>query len=227
MAGMPPQVQGQPQNPNLPNPNPNQPNPNQNPYAPTPNGQQGAGAGYTQPSYVPLGSFNPNQTIQYLNQGFAGTDANAQNQLNQTLADFGINGGQAVDEMGNLQSQLASAQAPTIANAIQNSQQMQLQGGEFNAGSFNQSQAQQLQDLFNQWGQQFGAFNNIIGQGQGAGNQNANQYGSTITQNPGFLQMLMGGLGNAAGAAGGLFGGGFSAPGGGSPLPGYGENTSP
>jgi hypothetical protein len=195
-----PVTQGQQQNHN-------QPNPSQNPYGNT-------GSNYSQPSYVPLGSFNPNQTISYLNQGFQGTDANAANQLNQTLADFGINGGQAVDAMGNLQSQLASAQAPTIANAIQNSQGMQLQGGEFNAGAFNNQQQQIMNAIFG-----------MMGGGQGAGNQNANQYGSTVTQTPSIWNSIFQGLqmgGQAAGMAGG-----FSGPGGGSPLPGYGENTSP
>ena len=86
-----------------------------------------------------LSQLSPQQTLAYLQQGFAPQDQTATSNLNSTLADFGINGGQAVGAMGQLQAQLAGAQAPTIANAIQQSQANLLQGGEFNAGAQNQA----------------------------------------------------------------------------------------
>jgi hypothetical protein len=193
--------------------NPNQPNPGTNPYqAPGISGQ-----GYTQPGYynasgVDLSQLSPQQTLAYLQQGFAPGDALATNNLNSTLADFGINGGQAVGAMTQLQAQLAGAQAPTLANAIQNSQANLLQGGEFNAGAqnqagqfntgaFNNAQSNQLQDLLNLWSNQTNMFGNIIGSGQGAGNQNANQYGSTVTQTQNPFMSIFQGLEGAAGAA--------------------------
>lgn len=212
MAGMAPVVQGQQQNPTLPNPNPNQPNPNQNPYQAQPQGQ-GQGAGLTQPGYLDMSGFSPNATIQQILAGFAPQANQATGNLNQTLADFGINGGQAVNAMSQLQSQLSGAIAPTLANAIMGSQQNQLQGGMFNEGAYNNAQQNQLGDLLNLWGNQFGAFNNINNQGQGAGNQNANQYGSTITQTPSIWSSIMQGLGTAGQAAGAASG--FSGPGGG------------
>jgi hypothetical protein len=163
--------------------NPNQPTSTQNPYGNT-------GSNYQQPSYVDTSQFTPQQTLAYLQQGFAPGDTQATNNLNQTLADFGINGGQAVGAMTQLQAQLAGAQAPTLANAIQGSQQMQLQGGEFNSGAYNNEQ----QNIWN-------AISGFIGQGQGAGNQNANQYGSTITQTPSIFSDLFQGLTGAASAA--------------------------
>ncbi len=166
--------------------NPNQPTSTQNPYG-------NAGSNYQQPSYVDMSQFSPNATIQQILTGFAPQAQNSENQLNQTLADFGVNGGQAVGAMSQLQGQLAGALGPTLANAIQGSQGMQLQGGEFNSGAYNNQQ----QDIMN-------AMFGIIGGGQGAGNQNANNYGSTITtqQSPweSIFQALQGGAQDVNGA---------------------------
>jgi hypothetical protein len=211
MAGLPPTQQQQQ--------NPNQPNPAQNPYAPTNTGQTGSGAALTQPSYVNLGQFSPQQTLQYLQQGFAPQDASATNNLNSTLADFGINGGQAVGAMSELQAQLAGAQAPTLANAIEGSQANLLQGGEFNSGAFNNAQQQQLQDQLGLYGMNLGDVASIIGSGQGAGNANAYQYGATVTQTPNpfmsIFQGLMGGAEGLGNVYSDFFGGGGGSGGGG------------
>src|SRR5271166_2522236 len=217
--------------------NPNQPDPNQNPYAPQPQGT-GSGAGLTQPGYLgapstlDMSQFSPNATIQELLAGFAPQAQSAGNNLNQTLADFGINGGQAVSAMSQLQAQLGGALAPSIAGAIQNSQGNLLQGGEFNAGAtnatnaanvgqYNQSQQLMLQDLLGLYGQNFGAFNQINTGGQGAANQNANPYGQdiTVTQNPwmSIFQGLMQGAGGVGSMMGGFSGGGGGGFGGYSP----------
>ena len=82
---------------------------------------------------------DPMATIQQLLTGFAPQAQSAANNLNQTLANFGINGGQAVGAMSQLQAQLAGSLAPSIASAIQNSQGNILNAGEFNAGAGNQA----------------------------------------------------------------------------------------
>jgi hypothetical protein len=194
MAGLPPTQQAPQQGSQ---PNPNQPTATQNPYG-------NSGSNYQQPTYVDPSQFSPNATIQQIMAGFAPQAQSSENNLNQTLADFGINGGQAVGAMSQLQSQLAGALGPTLANAIQGSQGMQLGAGEFNANAYNNQQS----SIFN-------AINSMIGGGQGAGNQNANQYGSTVTQTPSIWSTITQGLGTAGQAAGAAegFSGGGSTPG--------------
>lgn len=74
-----------------------------------------------------------------------------------------------------------------------------------NVGEYNQSQNQQLNALLQQYYAQLGAFNNINGSAQGAGNTNATNYGQDITVQDPFGQVF-GALGQAgaayAGAAG-------------------------
>jgi hypothetical protein len=185
MAGTPPTAQQQ-QGWSPTQQNPNQPTSTQNPYGNT-------GSNYQQPSYVDTSQFSPNATIQQILAGFAPQAQSSENNLNQTLADFGINGGQAVGAMTQLQSQLGASLAPSLANAIMGSQGMQLQGGEFNSGAYNNQQ----QDIWN-------AISGIIGGGQSAGNTNANNYGQTITTQQNPFASIFSGLTGAAGAAGGL-----------------------
>lgn len=80
-----------------------------------PQGPQAAGA-------IDPTQFGSNQTIMQLLQGFAPQAQRSTNNLNQTLADFGVSGGQAVGANTQLQAQLAAALGPSIASAIQNSQ---------------------------------------------------------------------------------------------------------
>lgn len=170
-----------------------------------------------------VASLSPNATIQQLQQAYLPQEQQATTNLNQTLADFGVGGGQAVQANQQLQGLLASSIAPALAQAIQNSQGMQLGAGQFNAGNalqaalanagsantasqfgagatnamnaanvgqFNQSQEQMLQDILNNYFSQFGAFSNIFGQGQGAGNQNAVNYGQDITVSDPFSEIF-------------------------------------
>ena len=78
-----------------------------------------------------VNSLGPQATIQQLLAGLQPQAQSAENNLNQTLADFGVGGGQAVGAQSQLQSQLMSSIAPSIASAIQGSQGNQLQAGEF------------------------------------------------------------------------------------------------
>ena len=155
--------------------------------------QQGAGASFAQPGYLGapatinpstysasgynatgidpslMSALDPTSTINYILQGFAPQAQSAENNLNQTLANFGINGGQAVGAATQLQAQLGGALAPTLASAIQNAQGNLLNAGEFNAG------AQNTAGAFNAGAQnQSGQFN------AGAAN-NANQYNAEAT----------------------------------------------
>lgn len=86
-----------------------------------------------------LNSLGSNQTIAALLQGFAPQAAQSTQNLNQTLANFGVTGGQNVAANTQLQAQLAAALSPSIASAIQNSQGNQLNAGEFGAGQTQQA----------------------------------------------------------------------------------------
>jgi len=175
------------------------------------------------PSTVSTQGLDPNATIAALIQSFQPQDASSTNNLNQTLADFGVTGGQAVGSMQQLQAQLQAAQDPSIAAAIQSSQGNILNAGEFNAsagntastynanalnqtnaanvGQANQSQEQMLQDILNSYYAQLGAFSNINDAGQSGGNQNAVNYGQTVTTSDPFAQIFSGLTNVAAGAA--------------------------
>jgi hypothetical protein len=140
-------------------------------------GWQGATNSNAQTSLSPslTNSLGSNQTIQQLLQGFAPQAQNSTNQLNQTLADFGVGGGQAVGAQTQLQGQLAASLAPSIASAIQNSQANQLNAGEFGtSNALNQSLANSGAANTNT-----NALNSIFGStlGNNANNvQNTNQF---------------------------------------------------
>lgn len=170
-----------------------------------------------------VASLNPSQSIAQLQQAYLPQQQQAQQNLNQTLADFGVSGGQAVQANQQLQGLLASSIAPALANLIQGSQGMQLGAGEFNSGNalqaalanagasnqagqfganatnqmnaanvgqFNQTQAQQLQEILNNYNQQLALNAGVYGQGQGAGNQQALNYGQDITVSDPFSQIF-------------------------------------
>lgn len=180
-----------------------------------------------------INSLSPNSTIQQILAGFAPQANSAQKNLMQTLADFGIGGGQAVQAQTQLQDSLASALAPTLANAIQFSQGNQLQAGEFgsgqglqaalanagfannagqynaqatnavnaaNTGAFDQNQQMLLQMILQDYMANLQANAGILSGGQGAANQQAVNYGGTITTSDPFGQ-IMSALAAGAGAA--------------------------
>src|SRR5271166_2313802 len=93
------------------------------------------------------GTSDPSQVIQQILQGFAPQVQSSQNALNSTLAESGLAGGPNVSAQEQLQGQLASGIAPSIANAIQFSQGQQQQAGLANTGYANQFTLQNLQDL--------------------------------------------------------------------------------
>ena len=66
-----------------------------------------------------------------------------------------------------------------------------------NVGQFNQTQAQMLQDILNNYNEQLGLSAGVYGQGQGAGNQQALNYGQDITVSDPFAQ-IFGAAANAA-----------------------------
>ena len=139
-----------------------------------------------------LAMLNPQSTMDQINQGFLPEQQQQQRQLQQALAEAGIVGGAAVNAETNLGRNQTAAMAPTLANAIQNSQSNMLsaantgsgllqQTGQFNVGAqndmsrynaglqqqtgqFNAGQEQELTKLLASLQQQNGQFN--------AGNQN-------------------------------------------------------
>lgn len=92
-----------------------------------------------------LSSLGSSQTIQALLQGFAPQAQRSTNNLNQTLANFGVTGGQNVAAQTELQAQLAAALSPSIASAIQNSQGNTLNAGEFGVTNSANNANRQLQ----------------------------------------------------------------------------------
>jgi hypothetical protein len=113
------------------------------------------------------GSVDPSQTIQQILQGFAPQVQSSQNALNSTLAASGLAGGPNVSAQEQLQGQLASGIAPSIANAIQFAQGENQQAGLSNTGAANQFTLQNLQDLMgtNQFNTETynNQLNNILG----------------------------------------------------------------
>lgn len=197
-------------------------------------GGQGQGGGYggygggsnnpMQPIYAPAPPYgqaafsnlnlSPQQTIQQILKGFMPAQRQATSALNNTLAAGGIVGGGAQGAQNLLQGQLSASLAPTLANAIQTSQGMQLgqaQGNQqaqnsmtgqnlqdwmqtnmFNTQNANQSRDTFAQMLQNAWLTQAGGLQGILGQGLSAGGNlagiGAQQF--PIYQNSGLLGML-------------------------------------
>lgn len=140
-----------------------------------PGGPQAAGG-------VDANQFGAGNTIQSLLQGFAPQAQRSTNNLNQTLADFGVSGGQAVGAQTQLQAQLAAALSPSIASAIQSSQGQQLSALQGNQGAqvSQNNLAAQLQGT--NYGQQNSALANALGTNT-ANNQQANLSNQSATNN--------------------------------------------
>ena len=109
-----------------------------------------------QPSYVSQPStatptttnvnLSPQSTISQILQGFQPQAQASTSDLNSTLAAMGIVGGGAQQAQNLLQSNLASALAPTLASAIQNSQGLQLNQAQGNASAANTMTGLNMQD---------------------------------------------------------------------------------
>ena len=98
-------------------------NPYQPAYAPQPTmGQAALSGAQTQLSPEQLQALGPQATIDQILKGFQPQANLAEQNLQNTLAASGIVGGGAQQAQNLLQSNLASALAPTLANAIQTSQ---------------------------------------------------------------------------------------------------------
>lgn len=157
------------------------------PTAPTVNATMGQAAQSNAPTQLNQGlvnSLGPQATIQQIMQGFAPQAAQSTAALNNTLAAMGIVGGGAQDAQTMLQGQLASSLAPTLANAIQNSQGNQLNAGEFGVNnglqqSMNNAGMQQQQTLANQ------SASNQANLYNGTNDFNTNQYNATAANNSG------------------------------------------
>lgn len=82
---------------------------------------------------------SPQATIQQILQGFQPEATQQQGQLNQQLAAAGLSGGPALAAQQQLATRQTQALAPAIAQAIQQSQQNQLQAGEFGSNALIQA----------------------------------------------------------------------------------------
>lgn len=91
-----------------------------------------------------------NSTIAQLMQAFQPEQQNAQAQLNNQLAQSGLSGGPAVAAQNQLSSQLTQALAPTLAQAIQQSQSNQLNAGQFSTTQLLNSLGANMSALNNQ-----------------------------------------------------------------------------
>jgi len=136
---------------------------------PPPSGAQGTGtvpgtsqiANTLQAQYMPqtpmgkastlsqqqINALGPQATIAQILKGFQPQARQAQSALNNNLAAAGIVGGGAEGATDLLQGQLASSLAPTLAQAIQGSQGMQLGAETQNMNAQNQMTGQNLQDI--------------------------------------------------------------------------------
>jgi hypothetical protein len=187
-------------------------------------GQGGGSNNPMQPVYMPSPpqgvaatsniNLSPNATIAKIMQGFLPQERQATNAMNNQLAAGGIVGGGAQGAQQLLQGQLSSSIAPTLANAIQGSQGMELQQALGNAGMTNSMNSQNLQDwmgtnqfnanaandsrmalaqmLQNAWGTQAGGLSSILGQGLGGASGLAGSEANNfpVYQNQGLLGML-------------------------------------
>lgn len=170
---------------------------------------QGAQSGYNTnlPSWLsgPNGFLGPQQTIQQILQGFAPQAAQSTDALNNSLAAAGIVGGPALTAQSELQGQLASSLAPTLAQAIQGSQANVLGAQEFQSGQGLQ-QALQNAQLAEQTGLANQGAANQIGMFD-VGNQiGANQFNAQAGNTAGsqLANLLYGGWGQELGQFGNL-----------------------
>lgn len=112
-------------------------NPMQPVYSPNPP--------YGQAAYTNI-NLSPRHTLAEIMRGFRPVQRQATSALNNTLAASGIVGGGAQGAQQTLQGQLAASIAPTLAQAIQGSQGMELGQAQGNAGAANQMTNTNLAD---------------------------------------------------------------------------------
>lgn len=152
------------------------------PLAPTynqapPQGQASTVAASQLPPWL-MAALSPNQTIGQIYTAFQPQANQAEMNLSDTLAEYGISGGEGVAQQDALQSSLAEGLAPELGNAI-----MGAQGNVLNANEFNANQGQNAAE-FNA-----GATNNMT-------DFNLQNAIATATGNTGiannFLQSLLG-----------------------------------
>src|SRR5215469_8787332 len=166
-----------------------------------------------QPSYMPqtpmgqastlsqqqLNSLGPQATIQQILQGALPQFRQAQGALNNQLAAAGLVGGGAEAATDMLQGQEMSSLAPTLANAIQNSQGMQLAGETSNMNAMNQMTGLNLQDIMGT--NQFNAQAANQAKAQQAGYTNADWQAQLQAYNSLLSSFMGGGAGMAQGIA--------------------------
>lgn len=181
-----------------------------------------------------LQSLGVGSTIGQLQQSMVPQTQQAFSQLQQQLADFGVQGGQAIGAGQQLSGQLAGSIAPAMAQAIQNAQGNMLGAGEFNAQDRNQMElaniANRMQQsqfnsqnalqaaLFNAGSQnQAGQFNaeqtNAAGQYAANAQNSANQYnvGEQNAYNQAIMNAILGNYANQEGMMSGILGQGQNA----------------
>lgn len=177
-----------------------------------------------------LQALSPGATIGQLQQSMVPQTQQAYSQLNQQLADFGVQGGQGIMAGEQLGGQLAGSIAPAMAQAIQNAQGNELGAGQFDVGQANQMGLANAQNKFGQ--QEFNVGNRLqqsefnsqnalqaalanAGFAQNAGQFNAtaanqmNQYntGEQNQYNENLLNAILGNYNQQFGAQMGLIGG--------------------
>lgn len=103
------------------------------------------------PTYIPTQQFGPQQTLKQILAGYLPAQRQQQGALNSQLAAAGIVGGgaQSADQL--LSAQQSSAIAPTLAQAIQGSQGMQLTADEANQQAANTAKSQLANYLMQAW----------------------------------------------------------------------------
>lgn len=181
-----------------------------------------------------LNSLSPNATIAQLQQSMVPQTQQAFGQLQQQLADFGVQGGQGIMAGQQLSGQLEGSIAPAMAAAIQNAQANELGAGQFDVGQlnamrqFNAGQHNQM-DLANSenalqavlanagFQNQAGQFNaeqtNAAGQYAANAQNSANQYnvGEQNAYNQAMMNAILGNYANQEQMFGGILGQGQSA----------------
>jgi hypothetical protein len=133
-----------------------------------------------QPAYVNPNQFGPGQTLKQIMAGFMPQARMAQSDLNSQLAAAGIVGGGATGATQALQGQLTSSLAPTLANAIQTSQGMQLGAEQGNQQATDASRSQLANYLMQAWQipyeAQAGLAQSALGGYSGLAGENANNF---------------------------------------------------
>lgn len=192
---------------------------------------QGAQVGFDPLMQSLLQSLSPQSTIGQLQQSMVPQTQAAFQGLNQQLADFGVQGGQAIQAGQQLGGQLEGSIAPAMAAAIQNAQANSLNAGEFNSSNALQAAMANQQSVdaaraadmaAKNQARQFdaGAFNAAgqfnAGEANAANQYNANQYNAMNQYNTGLqnqyqqeiLNAILGNYGQQMGAAQGFIGAG-------------------